>query len=180
MLTSSTSVEVPAAGTYAIDAARSKVEYAGRHMFGLGVVHAAFSIVSGKLTVTDPPGRSHVEVLVDASSFSSNNAKRDRDVRSAPLLDVTAYPHITFESGDLRHEGDQWQLSGTVTAHGRTVPVEVMIDRLTLEGAGVRVHAHAAHLDRHSFGITGSKGMVGRYLDLDLDAYAVPESGDVH
>jgi polyisoprenoid-binding protein YceI len=175
MLTSTTSVEVPAAGTYAIDPARSKVEYTGRHMFGLGVVHAAFSIVSGKLTVTDPPAGSRVEVLMDASSFTSNNAKRDKDVRSAPLLDVAAYPDITFESEGLRQKGDHWQLSGTVTAHGRAVPVQLMIDRLTLEGdGGVRVHARAAHLDRHSFDITGSKGMVGRYLDLNLDAYAVP------
>jgi polyisoprenoid-binding protein YceI len=172
--TSTTAVAVPAAGTYAIDPARSKVEYTGRHMFGLGVVHAAFSIVSGELTVTDPPVGSRVEVLMDASSFTSNNAKRDKDVRSAPLLDVAAYPDITFESEGLRQKGDHWQLSGTVTAHGRAVPVEVMIDQLILEGGGVRVHARAAHLDRQSFGITGSKGMVGRYLDLDLDAYAVP------
>ncbi len=174
MVTSTTSVEVPAAGTYAIDPARSKVEYSGRHMFGLGVVHAVFSIVSGKLTITDPPAGSRVEVLLDASSFTSNNAKRDKDVRSAPLLDVATYPDITFESEGLRQEGGQWQLSGTVRAHGSAVPVEVAIDQLTLDGGVMRVHARAAHLDRHSFGITGSKGMVGRYLDLDLDAYAVP------
>jgi polyisoprenoid-binding protein YceI len=174
MVTSTTPVEVPAAGTYAIDPARSKVEYSGRHMFGLGVVHAAFSIVSGKLTVTDPPTSSRVEVHLNASSFTSNNAKRDKDVRSAPLLDVATYPDITFESDGLRQQGDQWHLSGTVTAHGSTVPVEIMIEQLTVEGAGLRVRARADHLDRHSFGITGSKGIVGRYLDLHLDAYAVP------
>jgi polyisoprenoid-binding protein YceI len=174
MVTTTTSVEVPTAGIYAIDPVRSKVEYSGRHMFGLGVVHAVFSVVSGKLTVTDPPAGSRVEVLLDASSFSSDNAKRDKDVRSARLLNVAAYPDITFESEGLRHEGDQWQVSGTVTAHGERVPVQVTIDRLTLEGVGVRVHARATHLDRHDFGITGSKGMVGRYLDLDLDVCAVP------
>ena len=174
MITSSTPVEVPAAGTYAIEPARSKVEYSGRHMFGLGVVHAVFSIVSGKLIVTDPPAGSRVEVLLDASSFTSNNAKRDKDVRSAPLLDVATYPDITFESDDLREEGNQWKLSGTVTAHGSAVPVEITINQLTVEGGGLRVHARAAHLDRHRFGITGSKGFVGRYLDLNLDAYAVP------
>jgi polyisoprenoid-binding protein YceI len=174
MLTSTTPVEVPAAGTYAIDPTKSKVEYSSRHMFGLGVVHATFSIVSGTVTITDPPAGSHVQVILDPSSFTSNNAKRDKDVRSASLLDVAAYPDITFESQGLRQNGDQWQLSGTVTAHGHGVPVEVMINRLTSESGGVRIQARATHLDRYSFGITGSKGMVGRYLDLDLDAYATP------
>jgi hypothetical protein len=36
----------------------------------------------------------------------------------------------------------------------------------------MRVHASAHHLDRHAFGITGAKGMVGRHLDLDFDVLA--------
>jgi hypothetical protein len=63
-------------------------------------------------------------------------------------------------------------LSGTVTAHGTTVPVDVVIDRLTPEEDGMRVHARAEHLDRYAFGVTGSKGMVGRHLDLDFDVLA--------
>jgi hypothetical protein len=38
----------------------------------------------------------------------------------------------------------------------------------------MRVHARADHLDRHAFGVVKSKGMVGRYLDLDLDVFALP------
>ena len=30
------------------------------------------------------------------------------------------------------------------------------------------------HLDRYAFGITNGRGMVGRYLDLDLDVSATP------
>jgi hypothetical protein len=59
-----------------------------------------------------------------------------------------------------------------VTAHGAAAPVDVAIDRVTPNGNGVRVHARADHLDRHAFGITGSKGMAGRYLDLDVDVLA--------
>jgi len=36
------------------------------------------------------------------------------------------------------------------------------------------VHAHVEHLDRYAFGVTKVKGMAGRYLDLDLDVFAVP------
>jgi len=54
------------------------------------------------------------------------------------------------------------------------VPVEVVCERVTLESGGLLVHAHAHHLDRHAFGITGSKGLVGRYLDIDLVVHAGP------
>lgn len=59
-----------------------------------------------------------------------------------------------------------------MTAYGNTVPVEVVVDDVHPEGNGIRLHAHADHLDRYAFGITGSKGMVGRYLDLDLAVFA--------
>ncbi|HEX7462706.1 MAG TPA: hypothetical protein VF317_11090, partial [Dermatophilaceae bacterium] len=59
--------------------------------------------------------------------------------------------------------------SPALAAHGQTVPVEVVIDRATNEGNGVRGHAHVEHLDRYTFGVTKVKGFAGRYLDLDLD-----------
>lgn len=170
---SAASVEVPPAGMYRIDPQRSKVSYSGRHMFGLGVVHATFAISSGELRVADPPTSSTVAVSIDAASFASGNARRDKDVRAARFLNVVTYPAITFQSDGLREQGDYWLLTGSVTAHGSTVPVEVRIDQVMHEGDGIRVHARADHLDRHAFGVTGSKGMVGRYLDLDLEAFAV-------
>jgi polyisoprenoid-binding protein YceI len=165
-------VQVPPAGTYRVDVDRSAVSYSGRHMFGLGTVHATFSIRSGELQVADPPTASTVAVAVDASSFRSSNAKRDRDVLGSSLLDAERYPDITFVSDGLREEGDRWLVTGRVTAHGTTVPVQLVVEDVHPEGDGIRLHANAAHLDRHAFGVTGSRGMVGRYLDLDLDVFA--------
>ena len=171
---SSTPMAGPSAGTYRIDPQRSRVSYTGRHLFGLGVVHATFAISSGELRVADPLTASSVAVTVDAASFRSNSARRDKDVRSASLLDVAAHPDITFLSEALRRDGDGWRLTGSVTAHGNVVPVEVLIDQMTPEAVGVRVRARAEHLDRYAFGVTKSKGMVGRFLDLHLDVFAVP------
>jgi polyisoprenoid-binding protein YceI len=169
---SSPSVQAPPSGTYRVLPQVSTVSYSGRHMFGLGTVHATFAVTSGEVQVRDPVAESTVVVHMDPASFSSGNAKRDRDVVAASLLDCATHPEISFASRGLREEGDHWVLSGTVTAHGTAVPVDVVIDRVTPEGTGMRVHARAGHLDRHAFGITGSKGMVGRYLDLDFDMVA--------
>jgi polyisoprenoid-binding protein YceI len=159
-------------GTYRIDPTQSQVHYSGKHMFGMGTVRATFSIAGGELRVGDTLASSRTVVTVDATSFSSNNARRDNDVRSAGLLDVDRYPTITFESDSLRQAEDGWVAPGSVTAHGHTVPVDVRIDRATGEGAGIRLHGRAERLDRTAFGITGSRGMVGRYLNLELDVFA--------
>ena len=169
-----TALQAPPTGTYLIDPVQSRVSYVGRHMFGLGVVHATFTISSGQLQVADPLSGSSVAVTVDAGSFQSNSAKRDKDVRSAALLDVATHPDITFCSESLRTDTDSWRVSGIVTAHGKAVPVDVVLDEVAPATGGVRVHGRARHLDRYAFGVTNGKGMVGRYLDLDLDVFAVP------
>lgn len=173
MTDSTASIAVLSPGRYRIDPDKSQVHYSGKHMFGLGTVHATFTIRGGELRIGEPPATSSATVTVDAASFSSSNAKRDKDVRSARLLDVDRYPDITFASDSLQETGDGWLVTGTVTAHGHTVPVHVRIDRVTDEGTGIRVHGRAEHMDRTAFGITGSRGMVGRFLDLEVDAFAI-------
>lgn len=165
-------VRLPRPGTYRLDPARSKVSYSGRHMFGLGTVRATFGVTSGEITVADPPTTTSTTVVVDAASFASGNARRDRDVVGSGLLDVATYPEIVFTSERIREDGDHWVVEGAVTAHGATAPVEVVLDRLTSDDLGLSVHGHAEHVDRTALGVTGSRGMVGRYLDLQLDAFA--------
>ena len=173
-MTGGDTLEVPPTGKYKFDPERSKVSYAGRHMFGLGSVHATFAIISGELLVADPFTASTVIVSVDPDSFTSGNAKRDKDVRAAGLLDVATYPDINFAATGLRNDGDCWLLTGAATAHGTAVQVDVKVDRVSPEPDGIRVHGKAVRLDRYAFGVNKGKGMVGRYLDLDLDIIAIP------
>lgn len=161
-----------APGTYRLDPTKSKVHYTGKHMFGMGTVHATFTIHGGELCVREPLATSSATVTVDAASFSSANSRRDKDVRSSGLLDVATYPDIIFASDSLQQSGDTLLITGTVTAHGHTVGADVHIDSITDEGTGIRLHGRVEHLDRTAFGITGSRGMVGRYLDLELDTFA--------
>ena len=168
----STTQAALAPGTYRIDRDQSEVRYSGKHMFGLGRVHATFSIEEGQIEVTDPIEASSATVVVDAASFHSDSARRDKDVRSAGLLDVTNQPHITFDSHELRRSGDGWLAIGTLTVHGNTLPVDVLFDLVQQEAGGIRLHGRAEHLDRTAFGITGSRGFAGRYLDVELDVVA--------
>jgi polyisoprenoid-binding protein YceI len=159
-------------GRYRVDPDRSTVRYAGRHMFGLGTVHATFSVREGDLRIGGAVETLSTRVVVEAASFRSGSARRDRDVRAAGLLDVERYPDITFTSDRVEVMGEGWIVAGSVTAHGQSVPAVVRVDRLTVDGSDIRAHGWVRDLDRTAFGITGSRGLVGRHLDLELDVVA--------
>jgi len=165
---------LPSPGTYRLDPDASRIHYVGRHLFGAGTVRASFAATRGELGLAGTIAGSRVSVTVDAASFTSGNARRDRDVRGRRLLDAATYPDITFECDRWRSVGGRWVAGGTVTAHGATVPVDLVVERVVPEGTGLRVHGRAEHVDRTAFGITGVRGLAGRYLDLEVDAAFVP------
>jgi polyisoprenoid-binding protein YceI len=169
---------LPDAGTYRIDGERSSITYTGRHMFGLGKVHARFSISSGVVAVGPALGESRASATIDSASFTSNNAKRDADVKGPRLLDAAKYPGIEFTSTAVRADKEGTVLLGTVAMHGVETAVAVAVLSWEAPTSGsVHVVARATHLDRCAFGIMGSRGFVGRYFDLSFDIQAVRSEG---
>lgn len=165
---------IPNAGTYRIDSVSSAVTYTSRHLFGLGKVHAKFNIASGKLEIGGSLADSKAIATIPAGSFASDNAKRDRDVKGPGLLDVASFPLIEFTSTGARKDERGIVLIGAVGMHGVTVPVQLLVSSWqACSSERIQVLARADHLDRYMFGITGAKGWVGRYFDLDLDVVAV-------
>ena len=98
---------------------------------------------------------------------------RMADVVSAALLDAKAHPEITFTGQGARRDGDGWVVPGSVTVHGTAVPAEIRLSDARQEAGGARFRA-TAQLDRTSFGVTKKKGMVGRTVDLVIEAVAQP------
>ncbi len=164
-------VQLPRPGSYRVDPIRSSVRYSGRHMFGLGAVHATFGVVSGTIEVAEPISASQVRLSVDPATFTSDKTRRDEHVKSKALLDVGRYPEISFRSTAVRADGDQWRVIGDVTAHGSTQSAEITVDRASTSGTDVTIHA-VAQLDRYAFGVTGVKGMAGRQVTLEFDLIA--------
>ena len=169
----------PPPGAYTLDPERTTIRADVKAMFGLMTVHGTFRLQAGQVSIAADPGGSSVQASIEAGSFASGNATRDADVVSANLLDARAYPQITFTAQGARRDGDGWVVPGSVTAHGTTVPAEVRLSNARLEaGAAGQVGAArfraTARLDRASFGVTKKKGMVGRTVDLVIEAVAQP------
>jgi polyisoprenoid-binding protein YceI len=163
----------PAPGTYTLDPELTTVRADAKAMFGLVTVHGTFRLTSGQVTIAEDPSGSSVQASIEAGSFASGNATRDADVVSPTLLDAKAYPEITFAGSEPRPDGTGWLLSGSVTAHGTTAPAEVRVSEARDEDGTARFVARA-RLDRTSFGVTKKKGMVGRTVDLVIEAVGRP------
>jgi polyisoprenoid-binding protein YceI len=163
----------PAPGTYRLDPERSTVHTHVKAMFGLLTVHGTFRLLSGEVTVAPDPAQSSVKVAIDTASYASGNATRDKDVTSEALLHAKEHPQITFDGSQVRPDGTGWVVSGSVTAHGSSVPAELRVQEARVEDGAVHFRA-TADLDRTAFGVTKKKGAVGRAVAVSIDAVGIP------
>ncbi len=160
-------------GHYRLDPGRTSIHVDVKAMFGLLTVHGSLQLRSGEILIAADPTKSNVTAVIDTASFSSGNAKRDRDVTAPGLLDAGTYPEITFDAGTVRQDGAGWVATGTVTAHGSSVTSDLRVDQAGLQDGVAAFHA-TARLDRAEFGVTKKKGMVGQTADITIDAIAEP------
>jgi polyisoprenoid-binding protein YceI len=163
-----TSTTTPQLGRYEIDTGRSTVTFRTRHLFGLAPVRGRFAIRGGTVDVAEPLAASAVHAEIDAASFHTRNPQRDASVRSAGLLDVARHPVITFTSDRV----DGRELTGTLTVRGVTRPVSLSVGPPAVSPQSFTVRA-TTRIDRTEFGVTGYRGLAGRYLDLSLEVQCV-------
>jgi polyisoprenoid-binding protein YceI len=168
-----TSSSLPTPGLYRLDPETTTIRVDTKAMFGLIPVHATFRLLTGEVQVGEETGASSVRATIDAASFASGNQARDRDVTSPNLLDTSTYPEIAFTSHEVRPESTGWVVPGMVTAHGVSATVEIRVEQATLEDGVARFRA-TARIDRTSFGVTKKKGMVGRWVQLAIEAIGSP------
>jgi polyisoprenoid-binding protein YceI len=158
------------AGTYAIDTARSQVRFRATHSFGLGPVTGTFTVRDGTITVT--PEGAEVTARVAADSFTTDKSRRDADVRSKRFLHADAHPDLVFTGRHLTRDGDRWLLHGRLTVRGTTAPVTLDLESATAGAEGCRFRART-RVDRYAYKV-GIRGIVGRFIDIDLDILGTP------
>jgi polyisoprenoid-binding protein YceI len=176
-------VELPAAGTYAIDKAHTHVGFAVRHM-AVSKVRGQFANVDGTLVVGEDPEASSVQVTIDTNSVDTRDETRDNHVRTADFLDVENHPTITFTSTAVHQaEPGSWKVDGDLTIRGTTRPVVLDVD---LEGVvqdpygNHRVGFSAkTEINRDDFGVSFGAVMeagglvVAKKVSIEIEAEAV-------
>lgn len=119
-----------AADTWEVDPVHSEVTFRVRHL--MSTVTGRFDSFSGTV-VTDFDNLNHSKVsfTIDAATIDTNNADRDKHLRSSDFFAVETYPEITFSSSNIATTGDNtFDVTGTFTMHGVskqiTIPVTLL------------------------------------------------------
>jgi polyisoprenoid-binding protein YceI len=169
----STSIAIPAiaAGTYTIDASRTRVRFTVKELWGLVTVGGTVAVRDGTIVVATEPRHSTVRAELDPATFDSGNKRRDKDVTGKNFLDVAAHPTISFASTGLRAGTDGWTIIGTLNVHGTDAPVLLRLDEARTTKDGCYLTASTV-VDRTVFGVSRAAGFIARQVAVTIEIFA--------
>jgi polyisoprenoid-binding protein YceI len=150
---------LPTSGIYKIDSAHSFAYFGARHHI-VGLVRGRFDKVNGLITVSNDLAACSVDVSIDVASISTQNTRRDDDLRSPVYFDAGRFPVMTYQGHGIRRiSATSWAMNGFLTMHGvsREVPLTFNFNGAFPPGEPgepVRVAFHAvAAVKRADFGM---------------------------
>lgn len=171
-------VELPAAGTWSIDADHAEVAFVGRH-FGLSKVRGRFTGISGTVHVAADPSESRVDVTVDMASVESGSAHRDDHLRSADFFDVENHPTAHFRSTAVAFDGTRGTITGDLTIKGITQPAALEVEWLGYArdpwGNDRAAFSGTATINRQDWDVTwnmvldNGSLLVSKHIELEID-----------
>jgi polyisoprenoid-binding protein YceI len=137
-----------------LDTAASRAQFRVPHFWGLVKVKGRFDRLDGWLEI-DQNGDRRLELVIDASSLSTGNRKRDEHLRSADFFDTERHTEVRFRSTSVTDTGDGGlHVEGELTAAGKAVPVA--LDATVQEdGDQLQIEASTA-VDQRQLGMTWS------------------------
>lgn len=151
-----------APGTWSVDPAGSRVEFAVKHML-LATLRGRFGEFEGTLAV-GPDGVATALGSVEAGSIETDESVRDEHLRrSADFFDVERFPRIEFRSTRIEEPRDgQLRIVGELTMRGLTH--EIVLDggarEARRDGAARRVELELkGELNRKEFGLTWNQAL---------------------
>lgn len=175
-------LQIPAPGTFAIDASHSSFGFVATHMM-FTKVRGQFTDVSGTVELAEDPTQSVIEIAIKTASVSTGADDRDGHLRSGDFFDSDNYPEMTFRSTYIKQiGGDEFAVLGDLTIRGVTRQAELVV---TFEGAGVNpwgvevagVSARG-EIDREDWGLTWNAALetggllVGKKVGLVIEVQA--------
>ena len=142
------------AETFLIDNSHTSVIFGVSHL-GYSFTYGRFNRVQGGFNLDRTnPAASKFQLVIDASSIDSNDAKRDEHLKGPDFFNVKQFPSITFESTGIviekTEQGEFYNMTGNFTIHGKTKQVTLPVQKLG-EGKGPYGKYRAGFLCRTKF-----------------------------
>jgi polyisoprenoid-binding protein YceI len=158
-------------GTWTVSDSRSRVTFAVGHLGRQ--VHGSVACSWGELEVDDAGRPVRLRAELDLNSLDTGIARRDADLRKPRFLDIDRQPTMAW-SADRFSRGDdgRWSAEGVLSVRGASAPLTVT--GAVEDGGGDRsmVRARAtAVLDRTAVGIRAPAVLIGRHVEITIDAW---------
>ena len=151
------------AAAWQIDSAHSNFGFKIRHLM-VSNVKGEFTKSSGTVLMDDQDiTKMKIEIMIDAASVYTGNAKRDDHLKTADFFDTAKYPSITFVSkGITKGDKDRLKVTGDLTLRGVTREVTVDVEGPTPEikdpSGNMRRGATAtATINRRDYGVNWNR-----------------------
>ncbi len=158
-------------GTWQIDPAATTITVSAKHLF-VTTVPATLNVTSGVIQIDDSGKVVNVEVVSDAGSYASKNAKRNEHVVGPDFLDGANHPTITFRTGAAARAAGGYRADGRVTIKGQVAPISVAITDVETSATTSSFNATAT-VDRRALGVDKLPSLViGNELHLSVSATA--------
>lgn len=160
------------AAEYELDPRHSFVQFRIQHL-GFSWMYGRFNDVTGSYTYdAENPEASSMQVEIDPASIDTNDAERDKHLRSEDFLDVDEYPEAGFKSTGYTGGADEGVLEGELTLHGVTKPISIEVRKVG-EGedpwGGYRTgFIGTTTIDRRDFGIDYDVGPASWDIEFEL------------
>src|SRR3954471_13244780 len=89
-------LQIPAAGTYLLDAAHKRVGFVVRHLM-VSKVRGSFEEATATITVGEDQLQYAVTASIQTASVSTGQADRDNHLRTGYFFEAEKYPTIEFK-----------------------------------------------------------------------------------
>jgi len=179
-------LQIPAAGTYLLDAAHKRVGFVVRHLM-VSKVRGNFGEATATITVAEDPLQSSVTASINTQSVFTGQPDRDNHLRTGDFFEAEKYPTIEFKSTRIKsQDGNEFLLDGDLTIKGITKPVELLVE---FEGAGRSPYGFdifgfsaTAEIDREDWGLTYNMAlesggvMIGKKVKIEIEGEAIRQA----
>ena len=179
-------LDIPAAGTYALDVAHKRVGFVVRHLM-VSKVRGQFAEATATITVGEDPLQSAVTASINTASIETGQVDRDNHLRSGDFFESEKYPTMEFRSTGVKsHAGAEFVLDGELTIKDVTKPVELTVE---FEGATTSPYGQAVfgfsattEIDREDWGLTWNVAlesggfMVSKNIKIEIEGEAIRQA----
>jgi polyisoprenoid-binding protein YceI len=132
-----TAARAQSSPNWTIDSNHAEIIFAIRHM-GVSTVRGSISGITGDVIWDGKnPATASVNATIDANTLTTNNATRDKHLKSPDFFNVEKFPTLAFKSTGIHRVHGKLQVTGDLTLTGITKTVTLDVEGPTAPQKGM-------------------------------------------